>query len=156
VEIVKTSLKTLTEDAVILVQKHASDKNIDISQTHIDQDFDLKVDPTRCLQIIVNILGNAVKFTPENGTIGIDTVIQDDALLVTIWDTGPGIDKSEQEKIFEAFQQAHNGIYSRGEDGVGLGLTLSLKLARLMGGDISVESEPGNGSRFTITLPLML
>ncbi|WP_169545203.1 PAS domain-containing sensor histidine kinase [Sneathiella aquimaris] len=156
VEIVKTSLKTLTEDAVILVQKHASDKNIDISQTHIDQDFDLKVDPTRCLQIIVNILGNAVKFTPENGTIGIDTVIQDDALLVTIWDTGPGIDKSEQEKIFEAFQQAHNGIYSRGEDGVGLGLTLSLKLARLMGGNISVESEPGNGSRFTIALPLML
>ncbi len=155
-DIAKTSLREMVEDAVILVQKHASDKEIDIRETKIEQDFDLKVDPTRCLQIIVNILGNAVKFTPPEGQIGIDTRIEGEDLLLTLWDTGPGIAKSEQERIFEAFKQAHNGIYSRGEDGVGLGLTLSLKLARLMDGDITVESEPGHGSRFTVRLPLML
>jgi len=155
-EITRTSLKEMVDDAVILVQRHAEGKEIDISATRIDEDFDLKVDPTRCLQIIVNILGNAVKFTPQNGQIGIETQIRGENLFLTIWDTGPGIAISEQERIFEAFKQAHNGIYSRGEDGVGLGLTLSLKLARLMKGDITVESEPGKGSRFTVQLPLML
>jgi len=156
IDIVKTSLLEMVNDALILVQKHAEDKGLDLTEARIEQDFDLKVDPTRCLQIIVNILGNAVKFTPSGGQIGFETNIDGTDLLLTIWDTGPGIDLSEQDHIFEAFKQAHNGIYSRGEDGVGLGLTLSLKLARLMGGDITVSSEPGNGSRFTARLPLML
>ncbi|OUR75710.1 hypothetical protein A9Q83_17080 [Alphaproteobacteria bacterium 46_93_T64] len=156
IDIVKTSLQEIVRDSLILVQKRANDKDLDLTEVRIDQDFDLKVDPTRCLQIIVNILGNAVKFTPNGGQIGIDTAIEGNDLLLTVWDTGPGIEFSEQEQIFEAFKQAHNGIYSRGEDGVGLGLTLSLKLARLMGGDITVQSEPGQGSRFTAKLPLML
>ncbi|MEH6496782.1 MAG: PAS domain-containing sensor histidine kinase [Pseudomonas marincola] len=156
IDIVKTSLQEMIRDSVILVQKHANDKEIDISEVRITEDFDLKVDPTRCLQIIVNILGNAVKFTPSGGQIGIETTIENSNLLLTIWDTGPGIDLDEQAYIFEAFKQAHNGIYSRAEDGVGLGLTLSLKLAKLMGGDITVASEPGKGSRFTAKLPLML
>ncbi len=155
-DIVKTSLKEMVNDAVILVQKHANDKGLNIDEIRIDQDFDLSVDPTRCLQIIVNILGNAVKFTPRDGRIGMDTQIKGDDLYLTIWDTGPGIATSEQERIFEAFKQAHSGIYSRGEDGVGLGLTLSLKLAKLMDGDISVESDLGKGARFTVKLPLML
>ncbi len=156
IEITKTPLSEMIGDALVLVQRHAAEKDIDLSNAVIEHDFDLKVDPTRCLQIIVNILGNAVKFTPEGGQIGFDTQIIEDDILLTIWDTGPGIAASEQEKIFEAFQQAHNGIYSRGEDGVGLGLTLSLKLAKLMGGDISVTSEVDQGSRFTVRLPLML
>ncbi|MBO6827555.1 MAG: hybrid sensor histidine kinase/response regulator, partial [Sneathiella sp.] len=109
-----------------------------------------------CLQIIVNLLGNAVKFSPPGGSVGLETRIDGTDILLTIWDTGPGIAESEQSNIFEAFQQAHNGIYSRGEEGVGLGLTLSLKLARLMEGDITVESVEGDGSRFTVRLPLML
>jgi PAS domain S-box-containing protein len=156
ITLVKTSLEEMVEDAQLLVQKHAHDKSIDLSMVPVAQDFDLNVDPTRCLQIIVNILGNAVKFTPEGGSIGSETHIDGEDMLLTIWDTGPGIAESEQENIFEAFKQAHNGIYSRGEEGVGLGLTLSLKLARLMGGDITVQSEPGDGSRFTVRLPLML
>ncbi len=155
IEITRTSLKEMVSDALILVQRHAADKSLDLSEAVIDEDFDLKVDPTRCLQIIVNILGNAVKFTPSEGQIGFKTSIEGTNLLLTVWDTGPGIAYSEQEHIFEAFKQAHNGIYSRGEDGVGLGLTLSLKLARLMGGNITVKSEPGHGSEFTVHLPLM-
>lgn len=156
IEIEKTSLKEMINDAVVLVQNRAHEKNLDISQTVIETDFDLKVDPTRCLQIIVNILGNAVKFTQAEGQIGIDTEVEGNYLLLTVWDTGPGVALSEQDHIFEAFKQAHNGIYSRGEDGVGLGLTLSLKLARLMDGDIKVESELGEGCRFTVRLPLIV
>ncbi|MBE7637639.1 PAS domain-containing protein [Sneathiella sp. P13V-1] len=156
VEIEKTSLRQMIEDATSLVSKHADEKSIDISDFVVNEDFDLKVDPTRCLQIIVNILGNAVKFTQSGGSVGLETRIDGSSILLTIWDTGPGIDASELDNIFEAFRQAHNGIYSRGEEGVGLGLTLSLKLARLMEGDITVESEVGVGSRFTIRLPLML
>ncbi|GLQ07416.1 hypothetical protein GCM10007924_26370 [Sneathiella chinensis] len=155
-ELEPTSLRNLVDDARILVQKKATDKGLDLSAVRIDDDIALHVDPTRSLQIIVNLLGNAVKFTPEGGKIGADTEIRDGNMLaLTIWDTGPGIEESDQERIFEAFKQAHNGIYSRGEDGVGLGLTLSLKLARLMGGNITVACEPGQGSRFTVTLPLM-
>jgi len=156
VDLEKTSLKEMINDAVVLVQNRASEKNLNLSGTSIDRDFDINVDPTRCLQIIVNILGNAVKFTPAEGKIGIDTQVLGDYLLMTIWDTGPGVEYSEQEQIFEAFKQAHNGIYSRGEDGVGLGLTLSLKLARLMDGDITIKSDPGEGCRFTIKLPLIV
>lgn len=155
-DIVKTSMKEMVDNAVVLIQRHASNKNLNIDDTKIEQDFDLKVDPTRCLQIIVNLLGNAVKFTPVDGRIGIDIQIKGEDLFLTVWDNGPGIAISEQERIFEAFKQAHSGIYSRGEDGVGLGLTLSLKLARLMDGDITVESDVGKGARFTVKLPLML
>jgi len=96
-----------------------------------------------------------VKFTPRGGTIGIEYDIIDDAFVdITVWDTGPGIAEEDQEKIFEAFKQAHEGVYSRGTDGVGLGLTLSLKLARLMGGNISVKSSLSDGSRFKVRLPL--
>ena len=156
IDIEKTSLLEIIHDARSLVQKHADDKSLDISKFVTDEDFDLKVDPTRCLQIIVNLLGNAVKFSPPGGSVGLETRIDGTDILLTIWDTGPGIAESEQSNIFEAFQQAHNGIYSRGEEGVGLGLTLSLKLARLMEGDITVESVEGDGSRFTVRLPLML
>ncbi|TNE34548.1 MAG: PAS domain-containing sensor histidine kinase [Alphaproteobacteria bacterium] len=155
IEIVSTPLKTMIADAFVLVQAHAEEKRLEMIGTRVMEDINLAVDPTRCLQILVNILGNAVKFTPEGGTIGIEYDIIDDTFAdITIWDTGPGIAEADQEKIFEAFQQAHEGVYSRGADGVGLGLTLSLKLAKLMGGNISVQSSLSTGSRFKIRLPL--
>jgi PAS domain S-box-containing protein len=155
IEITSLPLKSMISDALVLVQAHATDKNIDMSEVKVPEDIELLADPTRCLQILVNILGNAVKFTPEAGKIGIDLDIVDNTFAdITIWDTGPGIPEEDQEKIFEAFKQAHEGVYSRGTDGVGLGLTLSLKLAHLMGGDITVESSLSTGSRFTVRLPL--
>jgi PAS domain S-box-containing protein len=151
IEIVTTPLEGMINDALVLVQTHAEEKNLDLSDIKIGKNIKLAVDPTRCLQILVNILGNAVKFTPQHGKVGIECNIVDDTYAdITIWDTGPGIPEEDQDKIFEAFKQAHEGVYSRGTDGVGLGLTLSLKLAQLMGGNISVESSLSTGSRFTI------
>jgi PAS domain S-box-containing protein len=155
IEIVPTPLAGVVADAYVLIQNHAREKNLEMIGTRITEDIDLAVDPTRCLQILVNIIGNAVKFTPRGGTIGIEYEVIDDTFVdITIWDTGPGIALEDQERIFEAFKQAHEGVYSRGTDGVGLGLTLSLKLARLMGGNISVKSSLSDGSRFKIRLPL--
>ncbi|MEX0582805.1 MAG: ATP-binding protein [Sneathiella sp.] len=155
IEIVSTPLAGMVGDAYVLVQNHAREKSLEMIGIRITETVNLAVDPTRCLQILVNILGNAVKFTPRGGTIGIEYDIIDDTFVdITVWDTGPGIAEEDQEKIFEAFKQAHEGVYSRGTDGVGLGLTLSLKLARLMGGNITVKSSLSDGSRFKIRLPL--
>ncbi|MEH6526333.1 MAG: ATP-binding protein [Sneathiella sp.] len=155
IEIVTTPLGGMVRDALVLVQTHAEEKNLDLTEIKIGKNVNLAVDPTRCLQILVNIIGNAVKFTPQRGKIGMECRIVDDTYAdITIWDTGPGIPEEDQEKIFEAFKQAHEGVYSRGTDGVGLGLTLSLKLAQLMGGNISVESSLSTGSRFTVRLRL--
>ncbi|WP_373085798.1 PAS domain-containing sensor histidine kinase [Sneathiella sp.] len=155
IEITRMPLKTLVADACVLVQNHVREKKLELIGARIDEEVYLAVDPTRCLQILVNILGNAVKFTPRDGSVGIEYDIIDDTFIdITVWDTGPGIAEEDQEKIFEAFKQAHEGVYSRGTDGVGLGLTLSLKLAKLMGGNITVQSSLSTGSRFKIRLPL--
>ena len=156
IEIVETSLDGLIADAYVLVQTHAVEKNLDLGSIRTKTGINLAVDPTRCLQILVNLLGNAVKFTPEKGQVGIDVDVVDEQFAdITVWDTGPGIAEEDQQKIFEAFKQAHEGVYSRGTDGVGLGLTLSLKLAKLMGGDITVQSSLSTGSRFTVRLRLV-
>ncbi|HPF46204.1 MAG TPA: ATP-binding protein, partial [Emcibacteraceae bacterium] len=106
-------------------------------------------------QVFVNLLSNAVKFTPENGEIGvrIENVTQD-IVGVTIWDTGIGISPEQQELVFEKFHQDRGHIYSRKEEGTGLGLHISKHLAKQMGGDILLKSRVGEGSEFTVLLPL--
>src|SRR5690606_3253572 len=116
--------------------------------------WQVTVDVRRATQVFVNLFSNAVKFTPERGQIGIEVAPTDDErLAVTIWDTGIGIPLDKQEILFEKFQQVNDDIYSRKQEGTGLGLHISRELARLMGGDITLSSVPGEGSRFTVTLP---
>ena len=106
------------------------------------------------MQIYVNLLTNAFKFTPADGKVGIHiSDLQNGRVAVTIWDTGVGIDKEDHERIFEKFAQVTDTIYARNNDGVGLGLHISRELARRMGGDILIDSQPGKGSRFTVVLP---
>jgi signal transduction histidine kinase/CheY-like chemotaxis protein len=111
-------------------------------------------DPTRLRQIVNNLVGNALKFT-ERGEIAVtaDLESRDEnsvMLHFTVRDTGIGIPAEQQAKIFEAFTQA-DGSTTRKYGGTGLGLTVSLRLVRLMGGNMWVESEPGRGSRFHFT-----
>ena len=99
-------------------------------------------------QILVNLAGNAVRHSPRGGTVRI-TSIRGAAAHVTIADQGPGVSADDRERIFEPFEQAApNG------EGAGLGLAISRRLARSMGGDIHLESESGQGARFTLSLPL--
>ena len=109
------------------------------------------VDVPRTRQILVNLLGNAIKFT-DAGTIRLTGERADDQTLVHIEDTGPGIPENDLERIFEPFTQV-DASATRRIGGTGLGLAVSRHLAEMMGGSIRVTSEPGKGSRFTFALP---
>ena len=109
-------------------------------------------DPDKLLQIVVNLLTNAMKFTPAGGTISI--AAHDDAgtMTLSVVDTGRGIPADRLEEIFEPFVQVERSAHGAG-DGVGLGLAISRALARAMGGDLVVTSVAGEGACFTVTLP---
>lgn len=114
-------------------------------------------DNTRIKQVLMNIVGNAAKFTPEGGTItlSVSQELEDDEHVTTIYrctDTGIGMSKEFSEKIFDAFSQERNKN-TEGVKGTGLGMAICKLLAQAMGGDVTVESELGIGSQFTVTLP---
>ena len=121
-----------------------------------------RADRLRISQILVNILGNAVKFTPAGGVIWLtlrekqtgegDTGTYSDVFFA-VSDTGIGISKENQERVFRSFEQV-SGVSNGGIQGTGLGLSISARLARLMGGKINLTSETGKGSTFDFTLPL--
>jgi signal transduction histidine kinase/CheY-like chemotaxis protein len=111
----------------------------------------LSVDPIRLRQILDNLLSNAIKFTPEAGHIDIEVTRDGDDVLVSIADSGIGIAADDQQRIFEEFQQVGETAARMG--GTGLGLALTRRLVEAHGGEITVESSPDNGARFTVRLP---
>ena len=122
-------------------------------------------DQAKVQQILANLLSNAVKFTPEGGRVDVigrldDTEDPARAFLIEVIDTGVGIAEEERQTIFEKFRQGHvfqgDDAMTREFSGTGLGLSIVRELCRLLGGDVSVESQLGRGSRFTIRLPLRL
>ena len=114
----------------------------------------VKIDEVRVQQVINNLLSNAIKFT-ESGSITLNVSLKSDQLLFRITDTGIGIPLSDQDKIFENFEQVNSSMNS-GKNGTGLGLAISSKLIQLMGGEIGVESEPGKGSCFWFTIDFVV
>ena len=111
------------------------------------------IDETRVRQVLLNLLGNASKFTPEGGKLEVKTVKDGDWCQVSVTDNGIGIDKKDQEQVFEAFYRVDN-LEAREKGGAGLGLTIAKQIVEMHGGRIWVESEYGKGSKFTFTLPL--
>lgn len=109
-------------------------------------------DSKRVEQILVNLLSNAGKFTPSGGRVDVTVSSTAGKVSFVVSDTGPGIPVEQQDAIFEPFVQADASL-TRVHGGAGLGLAISRKLATLMGGDLTVESEPGRGSRFTLRMP---
>ena len=108
-------------------------------------------DPRRIEQIVLNLLSNAIKFT-DKGKVRIESRVQDGDVLIRVIDTGIGIPEADLTKLFRPFSQLDTGL-TRHYEGTGLGLSICKKLAGLMGGTIRVESAPGKGSTFTVTLP---
>ena len=109
-------------------------------------------DPDRLRQVLVNLVSNAVKFTPDGGTVTLDASLVADHVRVTVTDTGIGIAPADAPKLFAPFSQLDSG-YTRRFAGTGLGLSICKKLVELMGGEIGFTSEPGKGSIFFFTLP---
>jgi signal transduction histidine kinase len=109
-------------------------------------------DADKVRQVVLNLLGNAVKYTPEGGRVMLTCDADEKVVRVHVRDTGPGIEPDQLPVIFEAFVQGHRAL-NRPNEGVGLGLAISRDLARGMGGDVTVETELGVGSTFTLELP---
>jgi signal transduction histidine kinase len=113
----------------------------------------LHSDQEKIKQILMNLMSNAAKFTHE-GSIMIRAMAQGATMVVSVADTGIGISPEAQEKVFEEFQQADSST-TREYGGTGLGLSISRSLARLLGGDLTVESQEGAGSTFILRIPLV-
>jgi CheY-like chemotaxis protein len=110
------------------------------------------LDRQRTRQILVNLVGNAVKFTAEGQVTIVISGAAAERLVVAVQDTGPGIDRADLDGVFEEFRRV--GPDAARSEGTGLGLAISRRLARAMGGDITATSTPGKGSMFTLELPL--
>jgi signal transduction histidine kinase len=153
------SVDRLIAQARALIALRADGKHQDVSQVTTPEGWAVLADERRVLQIFVNLLTNAVKFTPDGGRIGVDVRrspargMAGDMVEISVWDTGPGIATEHHEKVFEKFQQVGGSSYSGKPEGTGLGLHISRELARLMGGDIELSSALGAGARFTLLLP---
>jgi len=142
------------ESCLMFVRTQAMQKQIGVVFEPDGHVRKFTADPRRFKQILVNLLTNAVKFTPTGGRIGLQVAapIGEDVVRFTVWDTGIGISSTDATKLFQAFTQVDSGL-ARTQEGTGLGLALVAQLVELHGGSVELESEPGRGSRFIVTLP---
>jgi len=130
-----------------------SDKKCQTMLVKPSADLSVRADSMRFKQILMNLLGNAVKFTPDGGKIELSAQQAGDVVRVAVQDSGPGIPPEEQKLIFEAFYRLRQT--GKAAEGTGLGLAITQRLVELQGGSLGLESQPGAGSRFFFTLPLV-
>jgi signal transduction histidine kinase len=111
-------------------------------------------DERRLSQVLLNLVGNAIKFT-DTGEVAMKASTANGSYTVAVRDTGPGIAEADQAKIFEIFQQSES-THTKAKGGTGLGLAISKRIIEMHGGKIWVESQPGQGSMFAFTLPVIV
>jgi signal transduction histidine kinase len=148
-------LPTALDNALTLVRGRATRHGIRLTQSVDERLGDIVADERKVKQILLNLLSNAVKFTPEGGRVGLTATAAEDGITIAVSDTGIGIAPEDQAAIFEEFHQAGRDD-ARKQEGTGLGLTLAKKFVELHGGRIWVESQVGQGSTFSFTLPVRL
>jgi PAS domain S-box-containing protein len=152
-DLTEIEVKGLVEEAAALMQELVVGKGLAL---YIDVSPDMprvSADHLRAKQILLNLLSNAVKFTDEGGEVGIRARHEGHAVSIAVWDTGEGIPANKLQTVFEAFVQVDSSL-ARKHEGTGLGLTLSRRLADMQNGHLSAESIVGEGSVFTLTLPV--
>jgi signal transduction histidine kinase len=142
-------LAPLIRGALDMVAPLAGRKSISLEAEHLESSA--FVDPARFTQIVLNLLSNAVKFTPQGGRVAVLVREGVDQVVIEVRDSGIGIPPNDQNRIFEAFEQA--GAVPGEAQGSGLGLAICRRLVEAHGGTIEVESTPGRGSTFRVTLP---
>ena len=159
-------LEMLLDNSMTLVRERAQRNGLSLSLKVDDGLEEWVADARKVKQVVVNLLSNAVKFTPSGGSVKVQARRQlarqggdgvattPEQVHISVTDTGVGIAASEQAMVFEEFRQA-SGDYLRKAEGTGLGLSLAKRFVELHGGSIRLDSEPGKGSTFTVTLPLI-
>lgn len=141
-------LAKLSDEAVALVQPLADARRIELAVETLDAPLLANGEARAIVQVLVNILGNAIRHSPDEGTVAVVFERDGHECRITVADQGQGIARSDQQRIFERYERVGDS-----PDGSGLGLAISQRLARSMRGDITLESAPGEGARFTLTLP---
>lgn len=155
VSITEFRFDDVSEGLLTMARPLAEKKIIDL-QSVIPADIkNLRQDRVKLRQILANLLSNAVKFTPEGGKVVLKVEQEGKNHIMTVSDTGVGIAPEEQELVFEKFRQAGNTL-TREHDGTGLGLSIVRELTKLLGGEVSLQSELGKGSTFTVVIPIEL
>lgn len=151
-ELLPCALKPVCQAAAEVVQSVVARRRQSLLVELPDDPVFVEGDARRLQQILVNLLGNAAKFTPEGGELGLRVTADDQCVHLRVWDRGIGIAEADRERIFKPFVQLDARL-SREYGGTGLGLALVKQLVAHHGGVVEVESEPGRGSAFTVTLP---
>jgi len=134
-----------------MVRERATQHAITVTVDVADDIGTIEADELRFKQVVLNLMSNAVKFTPDGGSVSVRAYREGTDLMVTVTDTGIGVPPEDQERIFESFQQGRRGAPK--EEGTGLGLTLSRRFVGLWGGRMWLESTPGVGSTFGFSVP---
>lgn len=150
-EISEFSTDNLLDEIRAVIEPLASDASLDLSLNSDDAPERLRADSAKLRQVLLNLLGNAIKFTDE-GRIGLRISAVDDELLFQVFDTGCGIEPEDQDDLFEPFWQSDT-TRPGASGGTGLGLTIAKRYAEMLSGTVTVKSSPGEGSTFTLRLP---
>jgi signal transduction histidine kinase len=149
------SILDICEGLVNMFRPLAEKKNIDL-RGQVDPNLPLlRQDVGKLQQILSNLLSNAIKFTPEGGRVSLKVEAEPSHFVMTVADTGVGIAPEDQELVFEKFRQSGNPL-TREHAGTGLGLSIVRELSKLLGGEVTLHSELGRGSTFTVRLPVQL
>jgi signal transduction histidine kinase len=142
-------LAALAAEAVVMLETTAEERRVTIDLDAIER-LPASGEERAVIQILVNLIANAIHHSPEDGAVRLAFAQTSGTASLTVADQGPGIAAADQQRVFERFEQAHTR-----EGGTGLGLAISRRLARSMGGDVTLDSAPGTGARFTLTLPAL-
>ena len=150
-----TDIRALTSGVIELLATKAHQKGLDLAY-RVDPALppSFQADSKGLRHILFNVIGNAIKFTDE-GSVTVRVTSRADALMITVTDTGPGISANKQKAIFEPFEQVDMSL-ARHHEGAGLGLAITRQIIEQAGGTIAVESRPGRGATFTVTMPAAL
>ena len=140
-------LSALVAEAVVMLESLAEERNVAIAP-EMTEPLPANGQEPAIIQILVNLIGNALRHSPDGSTVRLSFDRTPASASVTVADEGPGIEPGDQQRIFERFERVQSEA-----GGTGLGLAISRRLARSMGGDVTLESAPGQGARFTLTLP---
>jgi PAS domain S-box-containing protein len=148
----RVSVLAALHEASTITEPLASEKRLSLEVVRVPKDIQLWADPTKLRQILLNLITNAIKFT-DRGSVLLESRSVDDCVEIIVRDTGIGIAPSDHDRVFDTFWQVEQKS-TRKVGGTGLGLSVSRRLARLMHGDLTVKSKLGEGSTFTLRLPL--
>lgn len=142
-------LADVARRAAGLLGVRAKERSIELLAPPLDQSLKATAEFRRVLQVLLNLVGNAIRYSPEGSQVRFELDQKGERTIVTVADNGPGLTAEQQAAVFEKFER----LGRSGDGGSGLGLYISRRIARAMGGDLTVESAPGEGARFILELP---